>query len=149
MIAGVSSQPLADIRAKGSPHRTRSVRVLFVAEAVTLAHVSRPLALAQALDRDRYVIEFACGDAWANLVDTAGFPRHRIPTISPDQFASRLGTGERLYREGEIADYVKAELALFERTRPDLVVGDFRVSLRISTAVARLPYVALANAYWS
>jgi UDP:flavonoid glycosyltransferase YjiC (YdhE family) len=35
-------------------------KILFVAEAVTLAHVGRPLALAQMLDRQRYDVHFAC-----------------------------------------------------------------------------------------
>ena len=125
------------------------LRVLFVAEAVTLAHVSRPLALAQTLDRERYAITFACGDAWASFIDNAGFTRYPIPTMSPEEFASRLSKGRRIFTRSRLAEYVKAELDLLAKTSPDVVVGDFRVSLRISTAVAGVPYVALANAYWS
>jgi UDP:flavonoid glycosyltransferase YjiC (YdhE family) len=33
--------------------------------------------------------------------------------------------------------------------RPDLVVGDLRLSLAVSTAVAKIPYANLINAYWS
>ena len=32
---------------------------------------------------------------------------------------------------------------------PDLVVGDLRVSLSVSARLAGIPYVAIANAYWS
>jgi len=128
---------------------TRPFRVLFVSEAVTLAHISRPLALAQALDRGRYAISFACGDAWSNFIEAAGFERRRIPTMSSEEFASRLAKGHRVFTRSRLTQYVEAELELFRNTSPDLVVGDFRVSLRISAAIAKVPYVALANAYWS
>ena len=38
---------------------TGKPRILFVAEAVTLAHVARPAVLAQSLDRDVYEVFFA------------------------------------------------------------------------------------------
>ncbi|MFC3374324.1 hypothetical protein ACFOLJ_00110 [Rugamonas sp. CCM 8940] len=45
--------------------------------------------------------------------------------------------------------YVEDDLHVFKQARPDLVVGDFRLSLSISARLAGLPYVALSNAYWS
>ena len=41
-----------------TPPRRR--RILFVGEAVTLAHVARPFALARSLDAARYDVQFAC-----------------------------------------------------------------------------------------
>lgn len=53
--AAISTTPDA---APGLAARRR--RILFVAEAVTLAHVVRPFALAQSLDPSRYEVHFAC-----------------------------------------------------------------------------------------
>ena len=45
--------------------------------------------------------------------------------------------------------YVEEDLRLIDSFRPDVVVGDFRVSLAISARKARIPYVNVTNAYWS
>ena len=36
-----------------------------------------------------------------------------------------------------------------ESVAPDLVIGDLRLSLRVSARIAGIPYVNLSNAYWS
>ena len=41
------------------------------------------------------------------------------------------------------------DLELIRRIEPDVVVGDFRLSLAVSAPMAGVPYIALANAYWS
>jgi len=56
-------------------------RILFVAEAVTLAHVARPAVLAQALDRDVYEVFFATASRYNEL-----FPEMRRAVL----FASNL-----------------------------------------------------------
>ena len=40
-------------------------------------------------------------------------------------------------------------MALIVKTNPDLVVGDFRLSLSISARHLGIPYAAISNAYWS
>ncbi len=42
---------------------------------------------------------------------------------------------------------MKADLALLEEIGPDLVIGDFRLSLGISCRVLGIPYVSLVNAH--
>ena len=41
------------------------------------------------------------------------------------------------------------DLALIKSYRPDLIVGDFRLSLSISARVAGIPYAAISSAHWS
>ncbi|BAL23422.1 glycosyltransferase [Azoarcus sp. KH32C] len=62
---------------------------------------------------------------------------------------SRLAKGSRLYPLSTLRQYVPEDLELLERVKPDVVVGDFRLSLSVSARVAGIPYVALSNAYWS
>ena len=40
-------------------------------------------------------------------------------------------------------------MALIRRVKPDLVVGDFRLSLSVSARRSGRPYAAVTNAYWS
>ena len=46
----------------------RVKRVLFFAEAVTLAHVARPVALAKGLDRSRFEVFMACDSRYERFV---------------------------------------------------------------------------------
>ena len=39
--------------------------------------------------------------------------------------------------------------ALIEAVQPDVIIGDFRLSLAASARRAGVPYAALTNAYWS
>jgi len=124
-------------------------RVLFVAEAVTLAHVVRPVALARSLDASRWEATLATDPRYARAVGALPFPTEAVWTISPERFARALAHGTPIFDAPSLERYVEEELALFDRMRPDVVVGDFRISLAISARRAGIPYVNITNAYWS
>lgn len=124
-------------------------RILFVAEAVTLAHIARPLALSQALDDSGCVLDFACNPQHHWLLK--GFPgqAHPLYSISSADFLQTLAKGRPLYDVATLERYIADDLALIERVRPDAVVGDFRLSLSVSARLAGVPYLTISNAYWS
>lgn len=124
-------------------------RILFVADAVTLAHVVRPVTLATALDPAQYEVRFATDPRYEATIGPLPFPVERIHTISPGQFARALAHGSPIFNASDYERYVAEDLELIARLRPDVVVGDFRLSLAISARVARVPYVNVSNAYWS
>ena len=124
-------------------------RILFVAEAVSLAHVARAVALAQTLDPDRYEVHLACDPRYLALFDKISFPVHSIRTISSEQFRDRLVKGHPLYTVSDLREYTSQELHLLATLSPDVVVGDFRLSLSVSARVAGIPYLTVTNAYWS
>jgi len=136
-----------------SPQMTRPEepkrRILFFAEAVTLAHVARPLALAGALDATRYRLGFACDSRYDMFLPLASFERFPIHSISSHQFIEALARGCPVYDASALRRYVKDDIAVIERFRPELIVGDFRLSLAVSARLARIPYAAIANVYWS
>jgi UDP:flavonoid glycosyltransferase YjiC (YdhE family) len=122
-------------------------KVLFFAEAVTLAHVGRMLALSGLLHEAE--TELACSDAYAALVDRADVRRRSIRSIAPATFLARLQAGRPAYTQAELEAYVRDDLRLIADVRPDVIVGDFRLSLSVSARVAGVPYVNVTNAYWS
>jgi len=124
-------------------------RILFVAEAVTLAQVVRLVTLARALDPARYEVHFASARFDDLIFGETRFVRHPIWSLSPAVIDARVARGQRLYGRRTLAAYVREERALLQAVRPDLVVGDLRLSLAISAPVERVPYAALINAYWS
>jgi UDP:flavonoid glycosyltransferase YjiC (YdhE family) len=124
-------------------------RILIFAEAVTLAHVARPIALARILRELGHEVCIAAAptaDRWLEGEDVA---RWHIDSISSSQFLRALALGVPAYDAATLKRYVEDDLRAISAWSPDIVMGDFRLSLYISTRLARKPYGAIANAYWS
>jgi UDP:flavonoid glycosyltransferase YjiC (YdhE family) len=124
-------------------------KILFVAEAVTLAHVGRPLALAQTLDRQRYDVHVACAPGYEMFFKGSHVSSWTISSISSARFLAALAAGKPVYDAATLKQYVLDDLRLLQAVRPDVVIGDFRLSLSVSARRAAVPYVGLINAYWS
>jgi UDP:flavonoid glycosyltransferase YjiC (YdhE family) len=127
----------------------RKKKVLFVAEAVTLAHVARPLVLSSALDPRYFDIDFACDPRSQWLLAQLRGRYLPLRSIAPGDFMAALARGAPVYDKEVLASYVRDDLHLLAKTRPDVVVGDFRLSLSVSARVAGVPYLAISNCYWS
>lgn len=126
----------------------RRLRVLLFAEAVTLAHVARPIALARALDPARYEVMLACDPRYAAFASGGNWQRADLRSISAAQFNQALARGAPVYDLATLKSYVEQDRLLIEAFKPDLIVGDFRLSLSVSARLARVPYLAITNAYW-
>lgn len=124
-------------------------KILFVAEAVSLAHVARPSVLAGALSTARYEIVFASNGAYGLCTAGSTWAKYRIEGISSELFMKRLAQGSPVYSEEELQQYVESDLRMLEEIKPDLVVGDFRLSLAISARLLKIPLIVIGNAYWS
>lgn len=129
--------------------KQRRPRILFMAEAVTLAHVARPLVLAQALDAARYEIHFACAPGYEFCFGDVDFSRWPIQSIPSEQFLKALASGSRPYDGATLARYVEEDLSLMDSIHPDLVVGDFRLSLAVSAPLRHIKLATITNAHWS
>jgi UDP:flavonoid glycosyltransferase YjiC (YdhE family) len=124
-------------------------KVLFMAEAVTLAHASRPAVLARALDPDRYRITFAADPRFSRWLGRLPFEEIRLHSIPSEDFMRALAAGRPYFDERTLRGYVAADLEVIDRVKPDLIVGDWRLSLSISARRAGVPYWAISNSYWS
>ncbi|MDF1831233.1 MAG: glycosyl transferase family 1 [Porticoccaceae bacterium] len=125
------------------------LRILFIAEAVTLAHVARPAVLATSLSQAAYEVLFAVDPRYNDLFPELDEFRHDLWSISSEQFLNALAKGQRLYTTKVLERYVHDDLELIERLKPDLIVGDFRLSLSISARLKSIPYAAISNTYWT
>lgn len=124
-------------------------RVLFFSEAVSLAHVSRPTVLADALDPSEFEVHFASSGEYAFCHAGRPWRFHRLGSVSPAVFLQRLSRGWPLYDEAELERYVTEDLQIIESVRPDAIVHDLRLSLAIAARRAGVPLLSLCNAYWS
>lgn len=125
-----------------------SGRILFFAEGATLAHVARPWLVAQAFASTAEVV-FACPPATRWLAHDSGIELAELTTQSPEVFARRLERGQPLYDLATLEAYAAEDRALIRTHRPDLIIGDFRLSLSVSARLEGVPYLTLCDAYWS
>ena len=132
----------------GAMRRARK-RILFFAEGVTLAHVARPISLARSLDRDQFESTIAVHPRYEHLFTDGRCTQVALGTIESDRFVNALAKGRPVYDLNTLRSYVREDLQLIARHKPDVVVGDFRLSLSVSARLAKVPYVAISNAYWS
>ena len=114
----------------------RRPRVLFFAEAVSLAHIARPAVLAQALDPERYEVCLASDPRFDQLFTGLPFERRPIYSISTQSFLAALANGSPIYKTSTLRRYVEDDLELIRAWKPDVVVGDFRLSLAVSAREA-------------
>lgn len=124
-------------------------KILFFAEGATLAHVGRPYVLAESLDSSEFEVAFARPTSFAWLTANANFPILDLHCQDSAVFARRLDWGQPLYDYRTLERYLADDLALIEAEQPDVIVGDFRLSLSISARLAKVPYITLCDAYWS
>jgi UDP:flavonoid glycosyltransferase YjiC (YdhE family) len=127
----------------------RRIRVLIMAEAVTLAHVGRPAALAAGLDPQRFEVHFAASPRFDALLGLLPHTRHELGSIPTAQFLDALDRGAPVYSPDDLRSYVREDRGLLADIRPDVVVGDFRLSLSVSARLAGVPYATITNVYWS
>jgi UDP:flavonoid glycosyltransferase YjiC (YdhE family) len=131
------------------PDEMHKRRVLFFAEAVTLAHVARPMVLARVLEDAGYDIHFACHPRYRELFQALQRPWRPVQSISSRAFLEALAKGRPLYSSERLQQYVTEDLEVIKEISPDLIIGDFRLSLSVSARLAGIPYMTITNAYWS
>ncbi|MFG6428516.1 glycosyltransferase [Roseateles sp. LYH14W] len=127
----------------------RPLRIALFAEAVTLAHVARPIALARDIAPAGHQLLLACDPRYATFAADGPWQRANIRSIPSAQFNMALARGTPVYDFETLNSYVAEDLRLIEAFKPDLVVGDFRLSLSVSARLAGVPYMAITNAYWT
>lgn len=127
----------------------RKFRVLFMSEAVSLAHLGRPLALASSLDPNHYEIHMATGENYKEFLAGYPFIRHTITNLPHATFQERLHRGKPLYDAKLLALQAQEDIALLSDVKPDVVIGDFRLSLGVSARVTDVPYLTITNAHWN
>jgi UDP:flavonoid glycosyltransferase YjiC (YdhE family) len=100
---------------------SKSRRILFIGEAVTLAHVSRPFVPANALDPFEWEIHYASDPRYDSLLGPAGFRRWTIHSIPSATFLARgpwVQPSFPSFNEDELASCVEEDLELSDRVQP-------------------------------
>lgn len=123
--------------------------VLIFSEAVTLAHLARCVTLANALLQHDYQITLAADSRYNSVSGGLSFRQIPLHSVSSEYFAQKLAQGMPLYNEKILSAYVAEDLDIIRQVKPDFIIGDFRLSLAISSRLTKIPYASVTNAYWS
>jgi UDP:flavonoid glycosyltransferase YjiC (YdhE family) len=92
---------------------------------------------------------FASADRYQSLLNNFDVERRVIHSIPEARFLDALSSGRPLHDVTTLRRYVQEDLELLREVRPQLVIGDLRLSLGVSARVAGVPYASIMNAYWS
>ena len=127
------------------------MKILFFAEAVSFAHIGRPLVLARWAHENGVEVHFASSPEGLQKTNanSFGFATHSIYTIEGSLFYDRANHGKIFYQKNELKKYVEEERALILKIKPDLIVSDFRLTTAISSELTGKPLLNLSNSYWS
>ena len=115
-----------------------------------LAHVGRPLLIAEALRDMGYRVVFAGGGSYFKLVEDYEFETYLLSSLDNETIIKsirRTFLGVGLWTEERLDAFVQDELRLYEALKPDLVLHDTRPTIPISARVAGIPCVSVTNAY--
>lgn len=126
-------------------------RVLFMVETVTLAHIARSSTLALSLDPSKFEVIFAYGEASPLVLSKlSDFKLCTLRScVRSKDFLAALNKGKVPYDLNRVKDQVEEDLRLMRELNPDLVVGDFRLTLAISARVLKIPYINISNSTWT
>ncbi len=114
-----------------------------------MAHFVRPLALAQSLATSEYDIYFYAPAAYGRYLGDTGFTTGILETPPQEQFLANLANGAPMYSVDTLREYVGQDRKIIRQIKPDLVVGDLRLSLPISARLEKTSFALIMNAYWS
>ena len=127
------------------------MKILAIANAHALAHISRLLEVAKTLRTRGHEVAFAGHGKYLPTAGWDGFAIHELPYISVERVVEAVRSQKlwTLYREAELEGFIDAELALYRSYKPDLVLLDNRPSARTSADIAGIPTAAVLNVHMS
>lgn len=125
-------------------------RVFIPIESVTVAHVARPLQIAKVL-RDRGVeVIFGMGERYRWLIEEAGFETRPLYCADSEVLLGAVRSLNFSEQTAHLPYYFKSDLITMRALGDvDLVLADFRFTVRLSAECLGIPHVAITNGYYT
>jgi UDP:flavonoid glycosyltransferase YjiC (YdhE family) len=130
-------------------NETPPKRILLIGGMGGLAEVTRIAGLATALHAAKYEVHLACdlnGSSGSLSLPFKVVPITSIPATEAHQAASR---GKSVFDLNTLEKSLWEDTRIIRELSPDLIVGDMRQSLSVSTRLTNTPYINIINAQWS
>lgn len=144
------AQEASPVRPNRGAADSQKPRVLFIGETAALSHVARPALLASYLASRGYSVCFARDPRYNHLLqEDENVPRIDLKSESSSTILRRVHDNEPLFQGETLEKYVQVDLDIIREFQPDIVVGDSRFSLIVSSRLAGVPFVTIVDAHWS
>jgi UDP:flavonoid glycosyltransferase YjiC (YdhE family) len=120
--------------------------ILFCPYTCQLGSTHPLVAIADKLRDKGHTIHFACSGKYDDYIREAGYTVHALIDIDYDRYKHYIGRSRLDYHSDEsIAEFVKQELEIFKKLKPDVVVSLNRPTLKLSCFRAEIPLVTVSN----
>ncbi len=125
-------------------------KILFVADGVSLAHPTRMAQLAGELNFENYEVHFATSNYYQSFVnlDRSRAQFHIIKSIDTADFNKRLFTVQLPYGFAELKTSFEEDCMLIDKVQPDLIIGDFRLSMAAAAQRTKTRLVTAIQSHW-
>jgi UDP:flavonoid glycosyltransferase YjiC (YdhE family) len=114
----------------------------------SLSHTGRAAVLAGTLDSARFDVTLACDQRYQSLLGLAT-PPVAIHSVSPQQAMRNTQRAQPVIDVATLRANVDEDLRVFRSVSPDVVIGDLRQSLALSSRIAGIPYITVLDPHWS
>jgi MGT family glycosyltransferase len=122
------------------------VKILCIPYSHTLSHISRPLLVANEFRRRGHKVLFASESPKTKFIQQEGFEVLPLHEPDPEVLFGNIRKGRlRFAEDAEIVRMIEADLSLFRKVKPDLVLTDGRFSAPISAHIAGIKHAAIVN----
>lgn len=129
---------------------TNKKTILVLPYTPTLSHISRVLEITKNLKNDGFNILFAGFDtkkSKLSFIKDQGFKCLPLYEPDPDDLFNNIREGKLAFvSRSTLIQMIQADILLFKKTKPDLVLSDGRFSAMISTQICNIPHAAVVNA---
>jgi UDP:flavonoid glycosyltransferase YjiC (YdhE family) len=127
-------------------------KILIIADGITMAHPTRMDQLASMIDGDKFEIHFATPEAYFPMLTVRSNSRvtlHSITSVSTKDFTKRLYQTKFPWTNEDLDRQLAEDLELIKKIKPDVIIGDSRLSLIGACRMEKIPYYNLVNFHWN
>jgi len=121
-------------------------KALFLPVGIGLAHTGRLVMIARELEKKGFEVVFGAGTDALDILKREKFHYHLLPEFERSVYEEKLKRHNPfIYSRRLIEKFVKAELALYKKEKPNVIVYDWRLSVKVSATITGIPVVSVTN----
>lgn len=121
-------------------------KVLFLPVGIGLAHTGRCIMIAHELEKLGIKVIFGAGGEAPEILKKEQLPYQILPEFRRDAYEKIVKDNNwNIYTTSVIDSFVKAEVSLIKKEKPDLIVSDTRITAKISSKMTRITQIAVNN----
>jgi UDP:flavonoid glycosyltransferase YjiC (YdhE family) len=127
------------------------MHVVAFVNAHALAHVSRVVEVGKVLRERGHHLTVAGGGPYLRFAAVEGFDTRELPYLTGEHIHAVVKSGrmDRLYRDADLAGWVRADQSLLRSLAADVVLVDNRISSPTAAEALGRPCVSLMNVHVS